>query len=278
MPALIEPFDNKNKPILDKHPLLPRTWFNLLRLKPGETYTVCLEGFESVWVLLCGTCDITAGGAAFKDVGLRKDVWSGNADSVYAPAGAAVNVTARTACELAVAGGRCEKVFEPFRVTPAEVDPVEVGSHDTHSRRIIKHVLGKKADGRAGNLLVSELYADAGCWSGYPPHKHDQDQPGGVETGFEEVYYFRFRPENGFGAQLIFQPDGSSQAFVTRHGSTMLIDRGYHPTVTTPGHEEYIFTILVGHSQRSLVQNFKEEYRYLFKVLPGVQAMIDKFK
>ena len=50
---------------------------------------------------------------------------------------------------------------------------------------------------------------------------------------------------------------------MTRHGDTFLLDRGYHPTVTSPGHEEYIFTILVGKSQRGLVQHFKEDYHYL---------------
>jgi 5-deoxy-glucuronate isomerase len=278
MPALIEPFDNGNLPILDRHPLLPRTFFNVLRLAAGESHAATLPGFESVWVVLSGTCDVRVGKADFRDVGTRPDIWSGNADSVYAPAGAQVRVTARTACELAVAGGRCDKPYEPFRVSPAEVDPVEVGSHDTHSRRVIKHVLGKNADGRAGNLLVSELYAEAGCWSGYPPHKHDEDRPDGSESGFEEAYHYRFRPQSGFGAQLVFQPDGTRQAFMTTHGSTMLVDRGYHPTVTSPGHDEYIFTVLVGHSRRSLVQYFKEEYRYLMKVLPGVQDMIDKFK
>ena len=278
MPALIEPHDNRNRPGLDRHPLLPRTYFNILRLSPGASWSATLPGFESVLVVMSGTCAIRAGAAAFGDVGERKDIWSGNADSVYAPAGAEIGVTARTACEVAVAGGRCDRVTEPFRIRPAEVDPVEVGSHDTHSRRVIRHVLGKNADGRAGFLLVSELYAENGCWSGYPPHKHDEDRPDDEESGFEEAYHYRFRPENGFGAQLVFQPDGTRQAFMTSHGSTALIDRGFHPTVTSPGHDEYIFTILVGHSRRSLVQYFKDEYRYLTKVVPGVQGMIDKFK
>jgi 5-deoxy-glucuronate isomerase len=277
MPAIIEPYDNRNEPILSRHPLLPRSYFNLLRLRPGQTWAASLPGFESVWVVLSGTCDVRSGGAAFEAVGTRADIWSGNADSVYAPSGAEVRLQARTACEVAVAGGSCPTRYEPFRVSPEEVDPVEVGSHDTHSRRIIRHILGKNADGRAGNLLVSELYCEGGCWSGYPPHKHDQDR-GEAESGFEEAYHYRFRPETGFGAQLVFQPDGTRQVFMTTHGATVLVDRGYHPTVTSPGHDEYIFTILVGHSRRSLAQYFKEEYRYLMKVLPGVQDMIDKFK
>ena len=65
---------------------------------------------------------------------------------------------------------------------------------------------------------------------------------------------------------------------MTRDGDTVIIDRGYHPTVTSPGHAEYIFTILVGKTTRSLVQNFKEEYRYLTKIIPGVKDMVDNFK
>ncbi len=184
--------------------------------------------------------------------------------------------------EIAVAGGVCDKAYPPFRVLPAEVDMVDVGSIETRSHRRIFHILGKNAAGRAGNLLVSELYCDHGCWSGYPPHKHDADQ-GDAETNHEETYHYRFRPESGFGAQLCFQPDGSSQCFMTRHGDTFLLDRGYHPTVTSPGHEEYIFTILVGKSQRGLVQNFKEDYHYLMARDPGhpghgqqVQVRVEK--
>jgi 5-deoxy-glucuronate isomerase len=197
---------------------------------------------------------------------------------VYAGSGAAVRLRAnQDGTEVAVAGGACEKMYPPFRVPPDEVEVVDVGSLATHSHRRIFHLLGQNGQGRAGNLLISELYCDPGCWSGYPPHKHDEDQ-GTAETNHEETYHYRFRPENGFGGQLCFQPDGSSQCFMTRHGDTFLLDRGYHPTIASPGHEEYIFTILVGKSQRGLVQNFKEDYRYLLSQIPGVQDMVNKFK
>jgi 5-deoxy-glucuronate isomerase len=48
--------------------------------------------------------------------------------------------------------------------------------------------------------------------------------------------------------------------------------------VTTPGHEEYIYTILVGRDQGSLIQYFKEEHRHLMGKIPGIQAMVDRFK
>ena len=279
MPALIRSYANNNQPIItEKNGTLSRTYFNLVRLARGEEYQAKVERFETLYAVLSGNVDIDVNGIAFRDVGRRKDIWSGQADSVYATTGATVRVRANAdGTEVAVAGGVCDQAHSPFRVLPSEVEMVDVGSVETRSHRRIFHLLGQNGLGRAGNLLISELYCDHGCWSGYPPHKHDEDQ-GKTETAHEELYHYRFRPETGFGAQLCFQPDGSSQCFMTRNGDTFLLDRGFHPTVTSPGHEEYIFTILVGKSQRGLVQHFKEDYHYLMAGIPGIQDMVNKFK
>ncbi|KPJ76055.1 MAG: inositol utilization protein [Deltaproteobacteria bacterium SG8_13] len=279
MPDLIRYYDNQNQPIVDHNSdVLSLVYFNLLHLTKGQPYRQQLRPFETVFVVLNGNCDITVSGSRFSDIGQRKDIWSGNADSVYAPPGAEVQVAANSEkAEIAVAGGRCQESREAFRIPPEEVDMVEVGSIETNSRRCIYHILGKNADGRAGNLLVSELYADKGCWSGYPPHKHDEER-WEQESEFEEIYHYRFRPDTGFGAQIAFQPDGSSQAFMTRNGDTFLLDRGYHPTVTSPGHDGYIFTIIVGRQRRSLIQHFSDEHNYLIGQIPGLQDMVDKFK
>jgi len=274
---IIRAHDNNNLPIIDGTGLLGLTYFNVLRLHAEEETTLAVPGFETVYVVLSGNCDIQAGNKTFKNIGQRKDLWSGKADSVYtglAPAAVRANVDDT---EIAVAGGRCEAPFDPFRISPEEVDLVEVGSNETKTRRRIYHILGHNAAGRAGNLLVSELYADEGCWSGYPPHKHDEAQ-GAEETPFEEAYYYRFRPETGFGAQIVFYPNGAPEAFMTRNGDTILLDRGYHPTVTSPGHDEYIFTILVGKEGRSLVQFFHEDHRHLMDRFPGVAKMREKFR
>ena len=279
MPDLIRQYNNKNQPIITPATtILSSTYFNLVRLKKGEEHEAMIEGFETLYAVLSSNVEIEVNGTPFKDVGWRQDIWSGKAESVYAGAGAVVRVRAnQDGTEVAVAGGVCDKAFPPFRVLPEEVEMVHVGSIETRSHRRIFHLLGQNGNGRAGNLLISELYCDHGCWSGYPPHKHDEDQ-GTAETAHEEVYHFRFRPETGFGAQFAFQPDGSSRCFMTRNGDTFLLDKGYHPTVTSPGHEEYIFTILVGKTRRGLVQNFKEEHRHLMRGIPGIQDMVNKFK
>jgi 5-deoxy-glucuronate isomerase len=273
---------------IDNQPILPGgelptdlCYFQLLRLGPGQTAQVHRPGFEMVLAVLSGRADIGVGPTLFAGVGQRRDVWSGRADSVYAGTGAEVVVTGRAeGTEVAVAGGRTDGRFAPFRITPEEVEMVDVGSPETHSHRRIFHILGHNGAGRAGNLLVSELRADAGCWSGYPPHKHDTERPP-EETEFQEIYHYRYNPETGFGAQLWYPgaaAEGEPRAFVTRHGDTFAFESGYHPTVCSPGHEAYVFTILVGRFQRSLLQSFDPVHRRLMSVIPGLQQMQDKFK
>ncbi len=283
MPGIVRKYENKNEPIVtENNDVLSMTYLNIVKLNKGDNWEEDFEDFESCHVVMKGNCDIKVDGKLFGNVGRRKDIWSGKADSVYVPINSKVVITAnQDETEIAVAGGKFDKKMEAFRIKPEDVEYVDVGSNDTHSHRRIFHILGQNAEGRAGNLLISELYCDGGCWSGYPSHKHDEDaksDDGFEETGFEELYHYRFNPENGFGAQLVYQPDGQKDCYMTQSGDTVLIDKGYHPTVTSPGHQEYIFTVLVGHTQRSLIQNFREDHRYLMDKIPGIGNMRDKFK
>ena len=91
MPTIIRAYDNENKPIIGKgHGLVPLTYFTILRLTEGESLRQKIDGYETVCVVMSGTVDIAAGGEFFPSVGIRRDIWSGSADSVYAPPGAEV--------------------------------------------------------------------------------------------------------------------------------------------------------------------------------------------
>ena len=48
--------------------------------------------------------------------------------------------------------------------------------------------------------------------------------------------------------------------------------------MTSPGHEAYIFTVLVGKERRSLIQYFDPKHAHLMDIIPGIGAMRDKFK
>lgn len=276
---MIRFYENNNLPIVgENESILPNTYFNVLKLPADAETVISLDRYEMLFVVLSGTCDIAVDNELFRAVGRRKDIWSGNADSVYAGTVGQVRIKAiKKDAELAIAGCICNKSFSPFRITPEKVDMVDVGSNETKSRRRIFHILGQNARGRTGHLLVSELHADEGCWSGYPPHKHDTENPP-EETAFEELYHYRFYPEDGFGAQFCYLEKGEPKCYMTQNGDTFAFRKGFHPTVTSPGHRSYIFTVLVGTHQRSLIQNFDRRYRYLMDKIPGISDMRSKFK
>lgn len=281
MPRHIPFYNNRNEPIVDLHnELVPLTYFNDVKLKKGEIFSYQLEGYESVNVMATGTCAFDLAGTRFERVGKRAHLWAGKPDAVYAPLNTRVSMTCVSdEAEVFVAGGECEVQYEPFRVTPEEVDTIQYGSDETKTHRKILHVLGQNARGRADRLLVSELFTvGAGGWSGFPPHKHDEDREG-KETAFEEVYHFRFNPDHGFGAQFAY-PDSDSDGPVYRitNGSTILLNGGYHPSVAAPGYQMYYFTILVGKTTRSLVQFFEPDHAYQVHTIPGIMDMVNKFK
>ena len=277
----IAPFDNQNAPIVDRDDsVTPLVYFNIVKLQPGESHVSEVAGYETCIVPATGTVDVQVGAWTADDVGGRgEDVWDGEPNAVYVPVGAKAEITARDACELFIAGAKFDEVYEPFVVRAEHIDPVQYGSDDTKTHRKIKHLLGQNPPGKVGRLLISELYTvGAGGWSGFPPHKHDTDRLPD-ESHHDEVYNFRFRPGHGFGMQLLQREDGAvGEAYHIVDGSTLQIDKGYHPCVAAPGYEMYYFTILAGASQRSLVQFFQPTHAYQVETIPGIKDMVAKFK
>ena len=278
----IPPFDNQNQPIVDVNdPLVPLTYFNIVKLRKGEAFEYRLAGYETCIVPATGSVDVTVGRDAYAAIGKRgTDVWDGEPEGVYVP----TDMPARMVCvsdtaEVFVAGAQFSETLEPFAIRSGALDMVQYGSDDTKTHRKIKHILGTKYHDRVGRLLVSELYTvGAGGWSGFPSHKHDTDRLP-LETRHDETYNFRFRPAHGSGLQMLQRQEGQAgDAYHIVNGSTILIDKGYHPCAVLPGYEMYYFTILGGLSQRSLVQYFQPSHADQIETIPGIKDMIAKFK
>ena len=69
MPKLIRARDNRNAPIVQPgRGDLTLSYFNLLRLKCGETFTVDVPTCELVAVVLSGRVDIAAGAQEYRAV------------------------------------------------------------------------------------------------------------------------------------------------------------------------------------------------------------------
>ncbi|PRY26539.1 5-deoxy-glucuronate isomerase [Aliiruegeria haliotis] len=278
----IPPFDNRNAPIVDAdNPTVPLNYFNIVKLKAGEAFEYRVPGYETCIVPATGTVDVEVEGVAFPRLGNRGvDVWDGEPEGVYVPVGAKAQMVCVSAtAEVFVAGARYDTVLEPFDVRGDGIDPVQYGSDDTKTHRKIKHILGQKQHGKVGRLLVSELFTvGQGGWSGFPSHKHDTDRLPD-ETRHDETYNFRFRPRHGSGVQMLQRVDNEpGDAYHIVDGSTILLDRGYHPCAALPGYEMYYFTILGGLSQRSLVQFFQPTHADQLETIPGIKDMVAKFK
>lgn len=278
----IPPYDNQNAPIVDvEDAVVPLNYFNIVKLSKGQSFSYAVPGYETCIVPATGTIDVTVGSFSVKTLGGRGvDVWDGEPEGVYVPTGMEATMTCLSdSAEVFIAGAKFDEVYEPFAVRADELDLVQYGSDDTKTHRKIKHILGQKQHGRVGRLLVSELYTvGQGGWSGFPSHKHDTDRLPD-ETRHDETYNFRFRPNYGSGVQMLQREDNApGDAYHIVDGSTICLDRGYHPCCVLPGYEMYYFTILGGLSQRSLVQYFQPTHAAQLHTIPGIMDMVAKFK
>ncbi|KNG92433.1 5-deoxy-glucuronate isomerase [Pseudaestuariivita atlantica] len=278
----IPPFDNENKPIVDvDDALVPLNYFNIVKLTEGQHFDYRLAEYETCIVPATGTVDVETGGETFAGIGNRgEDVWDGEPEGVYVPTDTGARITCRSAsAEVFVAGAKFAETLKPFAVRRNELDLVQYGSDDTKTHRKIKHILGANQHDRVGRLLVSELFTvGAGGWSGFPSHKHDTDRLPD-ESRHDETYNFRFKPNYGSGLQMLQRVDNEpGDAYHIMDGSTICIDKGYHPCCVLPGYEMYYFTILGGLSQRSLKQYFQPTHAEQLHTIPGIMDMVAKFK
>ncbi|UCH74437.1 MAG: 5-deoxy-glucuronate isomerase [Rhodospirillales bacterium] len=278
----IAPYDNHNQPIVDiEDGCVPLNYFNIVKLKKGEAFEYRVPGYETCIVPATGTVDVDVEGERYAKLGNRvTDVWDGEPEGVYVPANTRAQMVGLSdKAEIFVAGAKYGKTLDPFAVRRDEIDMVQYGSDETKTHRKIKHILGQQQHGRVGRLLVSELFTvGQGGWSGFPSHKHDSDRLPD-ESRHDETYNFRFRPNHGSGLQMLQREDDKpGDAYHIVDGSTVCIDRGYHPCAVLPGYEMYYFTILGGLSQRSLKQYFQPAHADQLHTIPGIMDMVAKFK
>ena len=65
--------DNKNQPLFDiNNETVPLVYFNIVKLKKGETHSYQLENHESSIVPATGTIEINVDGKSLGSIGIRK--------------------------------------------------------------------------------------------------------------------------------------------------------------------------------------------------------------
>src|SRR6202035_4728733 len=224
--------------------------FRTLRREADDALAGQTGDKETALIWLEGIAEVDG----FGTVGEREDVFSGKPWALLLPPGTSYRMRARTPLHLAIVSAPAESTLPPRLIRPDEVR-VEVRGKGVTERRI--HWILSERD-PAARLLLVEVLTPAGHWSTYPPHKHDEDKAG-VERALEELYYYRFNPEQGFAFQGIYtKPSPSPLAGEGRGGGSLnvsiraknddliLVPRGYHVVSAAPGYDCYYLNAMAG--------------------------------
>ncbi|RJR30242.1 5-deoxy-glucuronate isomerase [Candidatus Microgenomates bacterium] len=227
----------------------------LLSLKSGEVFEKDYPEYESVYVILSGTVNVEIANKVYKNLGRRKTVFSGKATSLYVPPGNTIRITAQKTTVIAICQAKSSKKTKFTVIKPQDVTVTSVGKNNW--QRSVHTIINKEFG--ADKLIVGETYNPPGNWSSYPPHKHDE-LIRNREYPMEEVYFYKFRPVNGFAIQLHYSTSRKySHLYQISEHDSFTVPHGYHPVVSAPGYELYYLWIIA--TEKRVVQ-VTEDVRY----------------
>ena len=209
---------------------LQLTEFGIISLRKGQEYAADSGQSEVVLIILGGQCSVSGKGFQFNQVGGRKDVFSGKPHTVYVPCGAHYVIRAESDVEIAWTASPSALKTPAYVIAPDQVKEVHIGKENYQRDAYLMLTDAFPA----AHLFIGEAFVPSGNHASYPPHRHDFDNLP-VEVDMEEIYFFRFNPEQGYGIQKIYTDDQSLDITCTvKQSDTTLIPRGYHPVINAP--------------------------------------------
>ncbi len=233
-----------NKILSAKETALSYLEMDIIVLNQGQIYRERLEKKEAVLVILSGQARLDLPPfLSGESLGTRKDVFQGRPEGAYLGTNASFLFSAETPLlEAAILRAPAEQALHSYVVKKQEIRLEKRGG--PNFRRRVAEIVGTNLP--AERLIVGETVNESGNWSSYPPHKHDRDRLP-EESSLEEIYFFRIRPENGFGMMYIYTEEREiDQPLVIYHNDLVAIPKGYHPVVAAPGYEIYYLWALAG--------------------------------
>jgi 5-deoxy-glucuronate isomerase len=154
---------------------------------------------------------------------------------------------------------------KPVLVTPDDVE-IEIRGAGNATRQVNNIMM---PDFPADRLLICEVFTPAGNWSGWPPHKHDVDDPP-REAVLEETYYYQLSRPEGWAIQRVYHRDGSRDRLMpVRHGDLVIVDQGYHPFAATQGYDAYYLNALAG-DRRTMANSDDPDLAWVRSLWPGM--------
>ena len=212
-----------------------------LRLTKGMKQEFAADAeHEYACTILGGTCNVS-GGANFENIGKRKNVFDGKAYAFYIPRNTAFAVEC-VSDDLQIIITLCptDKDFKPVLITPDDIIVKFLGKPGFE--REAHFLIDERME--AGRVYVGENFIVGGQWSSYPGHKHDtENMP--AEGFAEEIYYYEYDKETGFGIQRVYNDDKSiDENYATYNGDFVEMPVGYHPCTVAPGYKGYLLWMM----------------------------------
>jgi 5-deoxy-glucuronate isomerase len=248
--------------------------FRAFGLSDGETVLLDRPDQEAAIVTISGGgVEVALDEGTSFDLAGRPSVFEGMPWSAYIPAGTTARIIGRpipgrravVAVAQAPLTGRTGVATEPIVVRPADVE-IEIRGAGNATRQVNNIMMpGFPAD----RLLICEVFTPSGNWSGWPPHKHDVDDPP-REAVLEETYFYQLSRPEGWAIQRVYHRDGSrDRLMVVRHGDLAIVDQGYHPFAATQGYDAYYLNALAG-DRRTMANTDDPDLAWVRSLWPGM--------
>jgi 5-deoxy-glucuronate isomerase len=250
--------------------------FRAASLGDGERQRIDRPEEEAAIVTISGGgVDIEVDGGRTLRLAGRPSVFEGMPWTAYLPTGGGATLVGRplpgTRAVVAIAQaprtGRPGVSNTPLVVAPTDVE-VEIRGKGNATRQINNMMMPAFP---ADRLLVCEVYTPSGNWSGWPPHKHDVDDPP-REAVLEETYYYQVRRPEGWAIMRVYHRDGSRDRIMeVRHGDLVVVDQGYHPFAATQGYDAYYLNVLAG-DRRTMANTDDPDLAWVRTLWPSMEA------
>lgn len=233
---------------------------DMVRLHDGEKKSYNEENKEYGLLILCGKCTVTGKGFEYKNIGKRENVFDGAATCVYVPRNTEFTIEGNGEVSIAVCKCPTTKDFEAKLINPEDVVIKDMGKPGW--QRQAHFILDERVE--ADKVYIGEAYVKGGQWASFPPHKHDDDNMP-IEANTEEIYYYEFEKEGGFGIQKVYTKEGDiDETYTVKSGDFVEIPRGYHPFHTAPGYDNYYLWVMAG-PVRGFYMTTDEDHLWLTK-------------
>lgn len=225
---------------------LKKLEFGMIELGEGESLSFDTQDKETAFIVLEGHCKVAFEDTIWESIGNRSSVFENRkAECFYMPRKMQFTITGLDAVKIAVCATPAREDTRPQLLKEDHAVLKMLG--EPPYQRETSFLIDQNTNARI--LTIGEAYVTPGNWAGFPPHKHDEDDMP-RECIAEEIYYFLFRPKQGFAVQCVYTSDGTlDEAYRVKQDELVEFPRGYHTTVSIPGYETYFLWIMAGDHQ-----------------------------